>query len=94
MPANVTVEEVSSSSILLSADSPPVKPVREHGGLGVVSWRVTYQAETDRGAPIGREATATFYNGRTLLGPVVVNKSVSAVAGSVTAVAVGPCSKT
>jgi len=64
MPGNVTVEEVSSSTLLLSADGPPVKPVIDHGGLDITSWLVTYQAETDDGAPLGREATATFYNGR------------------------------
>ena len=63
MPGNVTVEEVSSSTLLLSADGPPVKPVMEHGGLDITSWLITYQAESDDGAPLGRESTATFYNG-------------------------------
>lgn len=66
MPGNVTLREVSSSTVLLSADSPPVKPVDEHGGLDVISWEVTYQAETDDGAPIGREFRATFYNGTSI----------------------------
>jgi len=63
MPGNVTVEEVSSSTVLLSADSPPVKPVTQHGGLDVISWVVTYQAESDDGAPMGRESRASFSNG-------------------------------
>jgi len=66
MPANVTVKEVGASTVLLSADSPPVKPVSEHGGLDVVSWVVTYQAESDDGAPIGTEFRATFSNGRNM----------------------------
>jgi len=63
MPGNVTVKEVSASTVLMTADSPPVKPVSEHGGLDVTSWVVTYQAETGEGAPLGREFRATFSNG-------------------------------
>ena len=63
MPGNVTVKEVTESTVLMSADSPPAKPVIEHGGLDVISWVVTYQAESDDGAPIGREFTAMFSNG-------------------------------
>jgi len=63
MPGNVTVEKTGSSTVLLSADSPPVKPVTEHGGVDVISWVVTYQAETDDGVPMGRESRATFSNG-------------------------------
>ena len=64
MPSNVTVNEVSASTVLLSADSPPVKPVSEHGCLDIISWVVTYQAESNDGTPIGREFRATFSNGR------------------------------
>ena len=63
MPGNVTVEKTGSSTVLLSADSPPVKPVTEHGGVDVISWVVTYQAETEDGVPMGRESRATFSNG-------------------------------
>jgi len=63
MPGNVTVQEVTASTVLLTADSPPVKPVSEHGGLDVISWVVTYQAESMDGMPIGREFRATFSNG-------------------------------
>lgn len=63
MPGNVTLKEVSPSTVLLSADTPQMKPISEHGGLDVISWVVTYQAESIDGAPIGREFTATFYNG-------------------------------
>jgi len=63
MPSNVTVKEVSASTIMLSADSPPMKPVIEHGGLDVISWVVTYQAESDDSTPIGREFRAKFPNG-------------------------------
>lgn len=63
MPGNVTVKEVSASTIMLSADSPPVKSVSEHGGLDVISWVVTYQAESDDGTPSGREFRAKFPNG-------------------------------
>jgi len=64
MPRNVTVKEVSSSTVLLSAAGPPAKPVTEHGGLDVTSWVVTYQAESADAAPMGREFTATFTTGR------------------------------
>lgn len=63
MPGNLTLKEVSASTVLLSADIPQMKPISEHGGLDVISWVVTYQAESIDGAPIGREFTATFYNG-------------------------------
>jgi len=63
MPGNVTVNEVSASAVLLSADSPPVKPVSQHGGLDVISWLVTYQAESNDGMPLGREFRTAFNNG-------------------------------
>jgi len=63
MPGNVTVEKTGSSTVLLSADSPPVKPVTEHGGVDVISWVVTYQAETEDAVPMGRESRATFSSG-------------------------------
>jgi len=64
MPANVTVKEVSASTVLLSADSPPLKPVSQHGGLDVISWMVTYQAESREGRPLGREFRTAFANGK------------------------------
>jgi len=79
MPGNVTVVEVSASTVLLRADSPPVKPVSEHGGLAVVSWVVTYQAESDDAAPIGRESRATFPNGTNMpISPLLIKSSILA----------------